>query len=307
MATLDERNLLSFPLRAYTAYSWTSLDTLGRREMERWVDISVEICRAQNFQTIVGGRLWAPGQRQGNDARTLWSLLRKEITTSDLLIVIYAGPSEGLVTEVSHAVESLVPVIFLIKQGILLGETLRPAATNSLAEETFRDDDDLRRTLSATLKSRAADIRRTAFSSHILRNSEKSVQIGAAIQAARKALGWSREDLARKVGLGLRKERIETIETDLLAANPPLHHLIAIARALGWSLDLLCQPPEERIKRIVREEVVSVAKEWQWSGAILHDFYDASWTRLTSGNRRPHIDEIRAEMLRWMQYRQKYS
>jgi transcriptional regulator with XRE-family HTH domain len=303
MPSSDDNRLIL--VRAYVAHTWSSLDEAGRNRIRKVISAAKDALQEAEMDIFLASEAYPPGSRTGQEARSLWIALRREMANCHLALAIYSGPSEGVAIEARNAADFAIPAILLVEQGVTVGEMLRSPSLTSLAEIRFRSPGDARRKLLQFLRANAEEIQRIAFGLHVSRQvGERTTVVGRSIRYAREELGMTRQELAKKVGLSI--EVIAAIEDDAFRFNTSHHHLALIARALGMDLPALCQPPEQWAYHYLDREVTKAASEWGWSVNLLEEFRQSRSADLGARERRPpDPEEIRGEMTRWLQYRNR--
>jgi transcriptional regulator with XRE-family HTH domain len=162
---------------------------------------------------------------------------RKELMTSDL-VLLYAGkPSLGVGDEYEIAAQAGIPVVILIEKGKKLSRMINGGFARKIKIVQFTEPEDLNESLNELFKELKPRLLRRKSSLKVKTNLQT---IKKRITETRVLRGFSREHLSDLVGISA--DYLKTIETCPEFANPSFIVLCRIAQALEVPVSYLIDP-----------------------------------------------------------------
>ncbi len=232
---VTESDLRTRPLQAYLASALTGLGDEQRREVEHLSSIVGDVCRRHNihlYEPIKSGT--DPERYPELPATHVFAVNRRQVLSSDLLIVLANFPSFGGGEELEFARAALMPIVVIHHVNVRLSRMLigLPAV---IARVSYKTDDSLRKHLHKLLP----EIEPVAAERRRLLSRYEAYSLGEHIRTRREARGLTREDIALRVP-GLTAEALRQIEEEAdHVANPSLIQLEQIAGALETTVEQL--------------------------------------------------------------------
>lgn len=214
---------------AYVSTALTGVDARTREAITATVDVVKAVCAEPEvgFEVYFPGDHTDPVRDPHVEPDEVFRIDRDRVKSADLVLFALHAPSVGVGLELEMARASLLPVVFLIPDGVRVSRMARgvPAVK---AEVAFTDAGMLRerlRTALVRLRPRVQERRARAA------GGEGNV-VGAAIRELREERRLSREDLAAATGLTARGVALLEESPDR-CSDPSLTQLRRLAAALG--------------------------------------------------------------------------
>jgi DNA-binding XRE family transcriptional regulator len=215
-----------------TAYVSTALTGVAV-EMRRAIDAAVEVVKEVCGEPAIGIEVYFPGDHTDpvRDAHVspedVFRIDRDRVKGADVLITLAHLPSIGIGQELNMALESLVPVVFLIPEGTRMSRMAR-GAPSVKAEVVYRDAESMRAGLREALLALRPRLesRKYAFSAF-----DANVT-GAKVRDHRLRRQLSREELAEATGMSPQGVALLEDSPDR-HSDPSLTQLRRLAAALG--------------------------------------------------------------------------
>ncbi len=215
--------LNSANLRAYISEPLTDVEPDPRPLYERAADVLEQA----GFVVYLPHRATDPKAHPDVSPADVYVRDRREVLSSDLVVVFALPPSLGVGMEIQLAAEAFIPILLLQPTGRTVSRMPRGAPTKLHGPIAYADTEDLASRLSAALPSIVEDLRR-----------RRAVALqfkGSRLRSLRERAGMSRPHLAAL--MGTRQEWIRAVEEDETGriANVSDAFLGAASAALGVS------------------------------------------------------------------------
>lgn len=216
-------------LEAYVSVALTGVDAQRRADVDKSVTAIREVCG----QPDVDISMYFPGDHTDpvRDAdvspEEVFRVDRARVKAADVLLVLAGVPSFGVGQELIMALESLLPIVVLVPEGVRLSRMVRGMPSRTV-EIQYGDPEEMQAKLHhelRRLRSHLAARRQalTALEAH---------DFGSKLRSRREEAGLTREELANVVGMTIGGLALLEDSTDR-QADPSLTQLRRLAAALG--------------------------------------------------------------------------
>jgi transcriptional regulator with XRE-family HTH domain len=224
------------PLRAYLASALTGLSPEQRSTIFDISDRVNEICLAAGIDLYEPRKRTDPIHNVDVPDAEVFKMDHDRVVTSDLLIHLCHYPSTGSGEELAFAYASLLPILLLAPAAQRVSRMITGIPSLKI-EIRYQNPEDL----NVLLTKRLLEIR-PYLEQRRMANVESRLNIvGEKVRDLRLSSGWTREDLAERVGLTV--ESIRHLEENVDSiSNPSLAHLRALATALKTTVAELIIP-----------------------------------------------------------------